>query len=496
MTPPSDLMNKYRNELVDVTTKYRELQEECKKLAIEKADLQHHLAVSSQKASAESKLLDQIYELQKDLDESNKRFLHETSTKEEVEKMLNKSTEQSRILTENLEDLKEQLKSATQNLNEMSGLNNNITCNYNKTKQELEELSSTKTTLQKDLDDMKSRNESLEKTLKECQEQLKNASASAESKFEGQIKELQRDLDESTNRLLHVTSTKEEVEKKLKKSTEHSGTLTKNLKALEGKLKSTTQNLNEMSDSKNNITCKYNEKIQELKELTLSKTTLQKDLDDKKNCLQDMTSRNELLEKRLNELQELHHQLTMANQELERAKKAQCELGNIQSENKVHGKKAVSTVFIHIQSPSDPIQEHDPKKIMPLVMCTLSQYGKIQNDNWDWGQCDRRSLNIFIHFQDSESVNRTVQELNGKVLWEDINSKTVTVQRANGELNVTLRWLNIFQIKFISSQIDLTIFQLRQKRSRSCRPFNKLAKCYVFLLIFRPVTYCSYLALL
>ena len=268
------------------------------------------------------------------------------------------------------------------------------------------------------------------------------------------------------------------------------------MKALEGKLKSTTQNLNEMSDSKNNITCKYNEKIQELKELTLSKTTLQKDLDDKKNCLQDMTSRNELLEKRLNELQELHHQLTMANQELERAKKAQCELGNIQSENKVHGKKAVSTVFIHIQSPSDPIQEHDPKKIMPLVMCTLSQYGKIQNDNWDWGQCDRRSLNIFIHFQDSESVNRTVQELNGKVLWEDINSKTVTVQRANGELNVTLRWLNIFQIKFISSQIDLTIFQLRQKRSRSCRPFNKLAKCYVFLLIFRPVTYCSYLALL
>ncbi len=178
MTPPSDPMNEYRYELADITTKYKELHEKCEKLATENADLQHHLAVSSQKlenitnvknvsASAESKLVDQIKELQKDLDESNNRILHVTSTKEELEKMLKKSTEQLGTLTENLKDRKEQLKSATQNLQEMSDLKNDITCNYNKTIQELEELSLSKTTLQKDLDDMKSRNESLEKRLKE-----------------------------------------------------------------------------------------------------------------------------------------------------------------------------------------------------------------------------------------------------------------------------------------------------------------------------------------
>ena len=73
---------------------------------------------------------------------------------------------------------------------------------------------------------MKSRNESLEKRLKECQEQLENVSASAESKLVDQIKELQKDLDESNNSFLHVTSTKEELEKMLKKSTEQTGTLT------------------------------------------------------------------------------------------------------------------------------------------------------------------------------------------------------------------------------------------------------------------------------
>ena len=55
---------------------------------------------------------------------------------------------------------------------------------------------------------------------------VKNVSASAESKLVDQIKELQKDLDKSNNRFLHVTSTKEELEKMLKKSTEQSGTLT------------------------------------------------------------------------------------------------------------------------------------------------------------------------------------------------------------------------------------------------------------------------------
>ena len=125
MTPPSDPMNEYRYELADITTKYKKLQEKCEKFATENEDLQHHLAVSSQKlenitnvknvsASAESKLVDQIKELQKDLDESNNRFLHVTSTKEELEKMLKKSTEQLGTLTENLKDREEQLKSAMQ----------------------------------------------------------------------------------------------------------------------------------------------------------------------------------------------------------------------------------------------------------------------------------------------------------------------------------------------------------------------------------------------
>ena len=88
---------------------------------------------------------------------------------------------------------------------------------------------------------MISRNESLEKRLKECQEQLENVSAYAESKFEDQIKELQKDLDESNNRFLHVASTKEELEKMLKKSTEQLETLTENLNDREEQLKSAMQ---------------------------------------------------------------------------------------------------------------------------------------------------------------------------------------------------------------------------------------------------------------